>query len=201
MEELQFITPLCELAYKYKTDKCPQIAHSYTPFYYELLKDKRESIKKVLEMGIGYLTVANKLEGYVVGASLFMWRDFFPNAQIYGADIVPGSLVSDDRVETFLCDETKEEDLIELIKKTGGDIDLFIDDGSHKKEDQIFLAKTLMPLLKKDVIYIIEDVRFNRTISRALSQYDCETPDLSRPDIHVSNLRHNDRVIIVKRKA
>ena len=45
-------TDLCKLAYKYGTDKCPQLKHSYTPFYYQLLKSKRQKIKKILEMDI-----------------------------------------------------------------------------------------------------------------------------------------------------
>lgn len=48
-------TELCEIAYKYGTDKCPAVKHSYTPFYYQLLKDKRQSVKKVLELGVGRL--------------------------------------------------------------------------------------------------------------------------------------------------
>jgi len=39
-------TPLCKLAFEYKTDKCPKIKHVYTPFYYELLKDRKNTIKK-----------------------------------------------------------------------------------------------------------------------------------------------------------
>jgi len=50
---MESVTPLCDIAFKYGTDKCPQLGHSYTPFYYDLLKDKRETIKKVLEFGIG----------------------------------------------------------------------------------------------------------------------------------------------------
>ena len=81
---------LSELAFKYGTDKCPQLNHAYTPFYYELLKDKRQSIKKVLEMGIGNRELQKKYFPHcVTGASLFMWKDFFPNAQIYGADNDP----------------------------------------------------------------------------------------------------------------
>jgi hypothetical protein len=76
------LDPLSELAFKYLSDKCPQIKHSYTPFYYDLLKDKRNSIKKVLEIGIGSVEESTKWRPYRAGSSLIMWRDFFPNAQI-----------------------------------------------------------------------------------------------------------------------
>lgn len=177
------ITPLCQLAYQYGTDKCPQIKHTYTPFYFELLKDQRESIKKVLEIGVGdnkSMKHVVKLKGsYLPGASLYMWRDFFPKAQIYGADFLPEVLFEDERIKTYLCDETKLADLLHLIKSTGADIDLFIDDGSHRFEDQIFTAQTLMPLLKKDVTYIIEDVLWTRKLIPALGRYNCWVPQIA----------------------
>jgi hypothetical protein len=185
-------TPLCEIAYSYGTDKCPQIRHSYTPFYFELLKNKREKIKKVLEMGIGYFPDIREKKiifdqglkrRYHLGASLYMWRDFFSRAQIFGADDQSEVLFEDDRIKTFLCDERKREDILELVKKTGYDIDFFVDDAIHNSRRQIFLAKTLMPLLKKDVIYIIEDTRHQKDIVRALSEYDCTIPELAPPSV------------------
>lgn len=187
-------TELCKIAYRYGTDKCPEIFHSYTPFYYELLKNKRQSIKKVLELGVGYLETMPWNSRYKTGASLYMWRDFFPNAQIYGADILPKVMFKDERIETFLCDETKKEDLKKLIENTGSDIDLFIDDGSHAKEDQIFACLNLMPLLKKDVIYIIEDVEFPIKVTDALGKYVSQTVKFR------TGHRSDDTLIIVKNK-
>ena len=185
MADIVFGNDLDRLAYEYGTDKCPQIKHGYTPFYYDLLKDKRQTIKKVLEMGIGYYDCMKHVgevwdkrlkRNYKRGASLKMWRDFFPNAQIYGADIKPDTMFEDERIKTFLCDETKKEDIENLVKQTGSDIDLFVDDGSHRKEDQIFLCQTIKPLLKDDVIYIIEDVGFPDHMKEALFPYHCHVP-------------------------
>lgn len=186
-------TKLCKLAYKYGTDKCPQLKHSYTPFYYELLRDRRKSIKKVLEMGVGQ-TRKSLQKGYLQrGASLYMWRDFFPNAKVYGADIHPETMFRDVRIETFLCDETKKENLVELIKRTGSDIDLFIDDGSHHKRWQIFLCRNLMPILQKEIIYIIEDVRFPQEVINALGDYGCQI-------VEFSGKYPDDRLIVVRNK-
>jgi len=192
--KLDKLTPLCKLAYKYGTDKCPQIRHLYTLVYYELLKDKKD-IKKVLEMGIGcYFTM---FKGYKTGASLYMWRDYFPNAHIYGADNMPRTIFARDRITTLLCDETKEEDLKKLINYVGADIDLFIDDGSHKAEHQIFMCKTVMPLLKKDVIYIIEDIINEQAIVDALPEYDCEVIKISSI-LKKEHLKDNEILIRVK---
>src|SRR3972149_8272692 len=101
------ITPLCEIAFKYGTDKCPQISHNYTPVYYKLLKDKKEKIRKVLELGIGSRKTMQWVpKHYQTGASLLMWRDFFPNAQIYGVDRDPSTIFQAERIKTFLSSTT-----------------------------------------------------------------------------------------------
>src|ERR1700678_3450314 len=64
----------------YGTDKG---TWGYTPYYAEAMEARRFDVKKVLEIGIcGYRDIPNN----VVGASLFVWRDYFPNAAIYGID-------------------------------------------------------------------------------------------------------------------
>lgn len=191
---MTFETPLCELAYRYKTDKCPQINHSYTPFYYSMLKDKRHSFRKVVELGIGFPNRKHYfVPGYQVGASLYMWRDFFPLASIYGADINPATLFKADRIDTFLCDGGKEGDLLKLIEAVGTDIDMFIDDGSHRRADQVTACKTLMPLLKKGVVYIIEDVNNAGWVVDRLPEYNCHVEEWDSG-------RRSDRVIVVRNK-
>lgn len=195
-------TELCKLAYKYGTDKCPRIKHSYTPFYFEIFKDRRESVKKVLELGIGLYRGWHKLKRLPAsefkqynksGASLYMWRDFFPSAKIYGADNRTDTLFEDERIKTYLCDERIKEDLIKLVKKTGSDIDIVVDDASHQLIDQIRTCRILMPMLNKGVTYIIEDVAWTRKVVPALKGYDCQVPAISR-------LGANDQIVVVKHK-
>ena len=197
IRKMFMVTPLCQLAYKYGTDKCQGIGtlpHSYTPFYYELLKDKQNSIKKVLELGTG-TPKTMRIDGYVTGAGLRMWRDFFPNAQIYGADILRDSVFKEDRIESFLCDLSKEKHLLELIAKTGTDIDLVIDDASHEINDVVLAVLTLMPLLKKDVIYVIEDIKYFLSIRKILQPYY----NLYEPTL-IDKTSRRDRLVIVSRK-
>ncbi len=176
-------TPLCKLAIKYGADKAPQLGkHTYTPYYYDLLNKKRRSIRKVLEIGIGE------------GASLRMWRDFFPNAKIYGADYRAGSLIKENRIESILCDQRKGEHLVSLVKKIGSNIDLVIDDGSHRSRDQVFTCLTLMPLLKKQVVYVIEDVSESSIVERLL-KYDIEMPKIDQ-----SKRRYDNRLVVVRHK-
>ena len=151
------MTELCRLAMKYGADKAPQIMHSYTPTYYELFKNKR-TIKKVLEIGIGYPELMSFVPNYTTGASLYMWRDFFPEATIYSADIRKDILINEDRIKSFYVDQSDEASLNHLVEEIGMDFDLIIDDGSHAAIHQILTAKILNKCLTKDGIYVIEDV-------------------------------------------
>ena len=106
----------------------------------------------------------------IIGANGFLGRRlltrFHATHQVYGADIQEDCMFEDERIKTYLCDEKKKEDIVELVKKTGSDIDIFIDDGSHHPNDQVLLARTILPLLKNDVIYVIEDVSYNGLITK-----------------------------------
>jgi hypothetical protein len=188
-------TELCKLALKYGADKCPTIGHMYTPFYYEYFKDRRDKVKKVLEVGIGNRRQIKYIPGGVIGASIRMWRDFFPNAMIYGADVAKESFFTDDRIQTFYCDENKEEDIRKLVSNIGTDIDLVIDDACHHIASQIFLAKTLLPLLDKGVTYVVEDCRRTRQVRNTFPEYECFIPQLlpnGDPNAH-------DGIVILKK--
>lgn len=192
------MTELCELAYKYGSDKCPQINHTYTTYYYDLLKDRRDTIKKVVEIGIGSSEYMHYTpEQYQTGASLRMWRDFFPNAQIYGADIQRSMLFEDERIKTFYCDQGNTKDIENLISETGSDIDLFIDDGFHLWGHQVHLCRVAMPLLDKNVIYIIEDVSHPKTIQKYLTEAGYECYEIRYPkEKHLPK----DRMMMVRHK-
>jgi hypothetical protein len=143
---------LTRLAIKYGTDKCPPM-ESYTPYYHELFKCLE--VKSMLEIGIGYPGTMQHVPNYQIGASLRMWRDYFPKAMIWGADIRPDTMFTGDRIKTILCDQSNRKSLIKMIKVTGKQ-DIIIDDGSHITKHQILSAKTLLPYTK---LYVIEDVK------------------------------------------
>ena len=147
-------TYLCKLAEKYYVDKCPKYNHYYTPEYHKILKDKNYA--SMLEIGIGYPELMQKYttNEYKSGASLYMWRDYFKNCKIHGADIREFN-INEDKIYIHQCNQSDENSLISLITKIGP-VDFIIDDGSHKLEDQI-LTFNILSLYCND-IYIIEDI-------------------------------------------
>jgi hypothetical protein len=163
-------TELCNLFYKYGADKCPQIYHSYSLKYYELLKKYKEKFDNVLEIGIGTNELMKPIVGdkYQVGASLKAWKDFFINATIFGLDIDNDVLFEEDRIKCFYTDQSDKNELINSINKIRNYknnnnllFDLILDDGSHILKHQLLTFNTIFKYLKNGGIYIIEDIQRN----------------------------------------
>jgi hypothetical protein len=153
------VTELCELAAKYRTDK----AGWYTPFYSLLLDRRRKEINKVLEVGIGTAETMAHVRGYAPGASLFMWRDYFPEANVYGIDIDQNALVRDTRVFSA-CSDSR-------TFKFDGQFDLIVDDGDHSAEVQSATFLNLFPIVNPGGLYIIEDAEEWTKLSMELEGY------------------------------
>ena len=85
---------LTELAQQFGTDKWG--LHRYTPHYEHHLQHLRDQRFTMLEIGIG--GYAKSKAG---GASLRMWKAFFPKAQIIGLDIEDKSFVDQSRIRTY----------------------------------------------------------------------------------------------------
>lgn len=165
-------TAFCKLAHQYHTDKAPGLAgHSYTPIYDQLFGPIRHDITKVLEIGIGptiYKNPRRVIAGappnpfdpdlvQISGASLRTLAAYFPNAEVYGTDIVPGLLFEEKRIKTFLCDQSSETQLHQFAMEHGP-FDLIIDDGSHMPAHQILSFFTLFEFVRQGGCYVIEDV-------------------------------------------
>ena len=165
---------LDELAIKYGTDKSSRY-HGFTAPYFQTFDAERDSVKKVLEVGVFF------------GSSINMWRDYFSNAVIYGLDRFDGKqgngrsfpdadkffvqhqLHPDPRVKLFKVDQADEKQLQNFVAsmKPKEAFDIIIDDGSHLMRDQQLTIGWLFPLLKKGGYYVIEDLH-----SSNASDYD-----------------------------
>jgi hypothetical protein len=137
-------------------------AQTYADFYSRLFSHCRGSVQKVFECGLGTnnpdlpsnMGVAGK-----PGASLRVWRDFFPNATIYGADIDRDILFQEDRIKTHYLDQLAPKTIAAFWEQVGiDDCDFMVDDGLHTFEAGICLFEHSISHLAKHGIYTIEDV-------------------------------------------
>lgn len=119
---------------------------------YESYFDKEKPLK-ILEVGI------------FKGESIKAHLDYLPNAELYGIDIFERLQPSDvkvleDKRVHWIKANSMEGDVSTLIKKSWGDIkfDIIIDDGAHWPKANLLTLKNLVPFLKEDGHYFIEDV-------------------------------------------
>jgi hypothetical protein len=148
------------LAVKHKTDKS-MLFNKYTERYHEAITAhlNRESVKGVCEIGIGHIFCMDHVaRDYRPGASLRMWEEYFPNAQIYGMDYVEDILFEEGRIKCILTNQGYEHLLREAFSKCNGPLDLIVDDGSHILEHQLNTKNICGDYLRSGGLMIIEDI-------------------------------------------
>ena len=140
---------LTQLAKLHGTDKWGN--HFYTPHYERHLRHLRDKPFTLLEIGIG--GYRQDKQG---GASLRMWRDFFPNAQIVGLDIEDKSFVDGGRIRSY-CGSQTDPAVLQRIVDDSDVIRVIVDDGSHRPEHIRETFAYLFPKLADGGVYAIED--------------------------------------------
>jgi len=159
-------TELCDIMKSEGSDKGFG-HHNYTEFYYDIFNDIKNNKLNVFEVGVGTnnLDVPSSMgPNGIPGASLRGWKQFFPNSNIYGADVDRRILFSEDRIETFYVDQTNENDIAELWRNDSIDsvlFDIIVDDGLHTVDANVTFLKNSIHKLKDNGTYIIEDVIFD----------------------------------------
>jgi len=136
-----------DLAYKYNVDKIN--GHdNYMDFYEEYLLTRRFDIKNILEIGI------------LNGASLRMWRDYFPNAAIHGIEYNDCKYLENEinNCKIYIGDQSDNIFLQSVIDESKCKFDIIIDDGSHQMQHQINTMKFLFNYIESDGLYIVEDL-------------------------------------------
>lgn len=137
------------------------LPHTYTNIYEALFRNNRHEIKNVFECGIGTDNEdiqSNMSAKGKPGASLRVWRDYFINANIYGADIDRSCLFEEEKIKTGYIDQTSPVDIKNYFKNFDFKFDLMIDDGLHTGKAALCLFENSIDYLSKNGIYCIEDL-------------------------------------------
>jgi hypothetical protein len=181
---------LSELCEKYGTDKgflnfdidkrYKAYPHTYASYYHSIFNLSRENIKYVFECGLGTNNPnlkSNMTESGIPGASLRVWKDYFFNAQIYGGDIDKDILFEEERIKTFYVDQLNTNSIKSMWDTINVEyFDIIIDDGLHEPEANYNFFINSFHKLKKNGVYVIEDVRYQCLdyLQKKLINYDID---------------------------
>jgi hypothetical protein len=203
---------LAALCDKYGSDKgeinpdghpYPWPSHSYTGYYARLFGHSRNTILNVFECGIG--TTDSQIPSSMgilgqPGASLRVWREYFPNALIWGGDIDKKSLFQEARISTYYLDQLDALSIQQFFEKPGiSEFDLMIDDGLHTFEAGSSLFINSIGKLAPAGVYVIEDVslpdltKFKKFFGD--TEFLVDYVSLFRPNLGLGN---NNLVVIRK---
>ena len=116
----------------------------------------------ILEIGLGTnnpTLVSSMGSGGRPGASLYAFKQYLPNANIYGADIDKNILFNEERINTCYVDQLDIK-TFDNIKNTFGNIkyDLIIDDGLHSIGANLNTLLFALNNIKINGWIIIEDI-------------------------------------------
>ena len=148
-----------------KQDGKKIIAHGYAKIYEKYLKNNKDRISSIIELGSFY--------GNASAAFFF----YFKNAKIYSADINPDMyLYSSKRLKNFFTDTSSRVSIEKNIINQDIEFDLIIEDASHMLKDQIISLFILFKTLKSGGVFIVEEIDFPEKREDMRMNQDC--PDL-----------------------
>jgi hypothetical protein len=208
-------TLLCEIMGRNQSDKgninISTSWHNYTTFYYSIFKELSNKKLRIFELGLGTNNVnipSNMGKDGRPGASLYGWSEFFPNSEIFGADIDNGILFNTDKIKTFYCYQTNKEIINQMWDEPTlqDNFEIIIEDGLDTFDANVCFFENSIHKLKPNGYFIIEDIHadeeplFINKIREWETQYkDCLFTLLKIPSSH--NNIDNTLLIINKSKC
>ena len=182
--------------------------HDYTTVYSALFKKRCEQPLRVFELGLGTNNPDAPSNMGVFGspgASLRGWRELFPHALLYGADIDRAILFQEDRIMTFYCDQLDRSSIRELWLHPDlqDGMDIIIEDGLHTFEANVSFLEGSLDHLRPGGIYVAEDIMWSdvdKWYDRLEAIYSKKYPTYEFAFVVLAN-RGCDNLLVVRRAA
>lgn len=124
--------------------------------------------------------------GVYSGGSLEMWKQYFgPRCFIYGVDIEEGCRCYEDESTRIMIGDQGNRDFWKVFKEHVPVLDILIDDGGHRMEQQIVTLEEMLPHLRPGGVYVCEDVHgehngfsgYLQGLVHSLNSFDAIGPD------------------------
>src|SRR5689334_22577873 len=105
------------------------------------------------------------------GASLRAFRDYLPNASIFGADVDRDILFQTERIRTAYVDQTDPKTFADMHAEFGRpSFDLVIDDGLHAADANLNTLRFGLRILSPGGWIVIEDIRCDALVAWRIVQ-------------------------------
>jgi len=199
---------LSELMENHGSDKSTK--HNYTQIYTSLFDKFRNSKTNIFELGIGSTDQSipwNMGKFGKPGSSLFAWSEFFPNSNIFAADIDPKILFNTDRIKTFYCNQLDPNSINKLWSNSDvKDIyfDIMILDGCHTFDANMCFFENSIHKLNDGGYFVIEDIHISEIdkYKNKISDLEFSYPYLEMTfiNIHTKNNVEDNSILLFYKK-
>lgn len=167
------------------TDKHNDTEHSYGDVYAEIFNQYDRGGKlNILELGVQR------------GGSLCAWQEYFPNAKIYGVDILDARQddYKDKRITFILADLKDAINQLKDIK-----FDIIIDDSDHNEQTMAWIAEHYFPLLNEGGTLVFEDVQIPELYIQTIKDSMPDNAIMDTFDMRGVKDRPDDYIITLKK--
>jgi hypothetical protein len=201
-------TRMCRVMTRLGSDKGRR-GHNYTSVYWAILSGVLDQPYRIFELGLGTnrpeLSSSMGVAG-APGASLRGWRELFPNAHIYGADIDRSILFESDRIKTHYCDQLDRGAISALWSQPElrDGVDIIVEDGLHTFEANVSFLESSIQQVSPGGLYVVEDILTScadRWYRKIESEYIGKYPDFEFVFVHLPNPvnKTDNNLLIAKR--
>ena len=121
--------------------------HHYFEIYHRHFARFRGRSPVVLEIGVFH------------GGSLEMWHHYFgPGTRIVGIDVIPECRKFENESTMILIGDQADRGFLAEVRSRVPRVDILIDDGGHRMEQQIVSFEELYPHVQPEGVYLCEDL-------------------------------------------
>ena len=185
--------------------------HHYFEIYHRHFARYRGRSPVVLEIGLFH------------GGSLEMWHEYFgAGVRLFGIDVDPRCRAYADAQTTILIGNQADRTFLGEVRRQVPRIDVLIDDGGHRMNEQLTTFEELYPHVAEDGVYLCEDlhtsywashgggyrqpgtfVEFSKTLIDQLNAWHSRGPESFQVDAFTrtaSSMHYYDSVLVIEKR-
>lgn len=192
---------LSRLCIDHGTDKGPAkgpTRHDYSSVYARHLPPQFDpTVRMVVEIGVG---------GYgdpkAGGASLRVWADYWPDARVIGIDVEEKTFDLPAGVEVLQADATDPDFWDHFFDHRGPwslRPQVVVDDGSHRRDDQVETFRQVFPRLRAGAWYVIEDLHAPQSYGPDTRYQMTAIWDLNLDAYPISEIHFYPQVLLIRK--
>lgn len=127
--------------------------------------------------------------GIYSGGSLDMWRSYFgPGCEVCGIDVQEACKVYEGEGKRIFIGDQADREFWQRFREQVPSLDIVIDDGGHKPDQQIVTLEEMLPHIRPGGVYMCEDIhrihnKFSAYIGGLINHFNSTKVKIPAPEL------------------